>query len=139
MNIDLVGRVCVWILAGYFFISGSVAAFDIDAKLARIGLEALSADGEIAFILIYSSLMVGIGIAMLLLLYVSSSWVPSLILAGTIILSFIIFRLLGSVIVGEITSTQIGYLITEIAEFGVLAYLLSRSGTFCRTSHDTTI
>lgn len=36
MNVNLVGKVLVWVLTAYFVISGSLAVFNIDAKLARI-------------------------------------------------------------------------------------------------------
>ena len=75
MNSNLIGKVVVWALAFYFIISGLLAAFDVDAKLIRIGLSAVNGDGKIAFILIYTSMMVGIGVAMLFMLYIFKGYV----------------------------------------------------------------
>lgn len=73
MNLDLFGKLVTGILCAYFIGSGVIAAIGLDAKLSRIGLQAINADGKIAFLLIYSSLMVGIGVAMALLFYFSNS------------------------------------------------------------------
>lgn len=51
----------------YFVVSGFNVLLDIDAKLLRIGLSANDLDGRLAFILIYCSLMVGVGVAISLL------------------------------------------------------------------------
>ncbi|MBV1919914.1 MAG: hypothetical protein KUG73_04475 [Pseudomonadales bacterium] len=127
MNIDLVGKGLVCVLSAYFVISGSLAVLDIDAKLARIGLSAINDDGKVAFILIYTSLMVGIGAAMGLMYFLFKSWKPPLVLAGTIILSFIVFRVVGSIMVGELSSTQLGFLATETIELTIISIVLLRS------------
>jgi hypothetical protein len=62
------------LMAVYFLISGLSVLLDVPAKLKRIDLQALNSDGEIAFILIYSGLMVGIGVASLAIQLVSKSW-----------------------------------------------------------------
>ncbi len=133
MNVNFVGKVLVWVLTAYFVISGSLAVFDIDAKLARIGLSAVHDDGKVAFILIYTSLMVGIGAAMALMYFVFTSWEPSLVLAGTIILSFIVFRVVGSIMVGELSSTQLGFLVTEIVELTIISIVLLRAYSVSRS------
>ncbi len=110
------------LMAIYFLISGFSALFDISGKLERIDLKALSTDGEVAFILIYSGLMVGIGVASLLIQFLSKSWIYAAVLTTTIIGSFIVFRLVGSLMIGFLSSVQIKFLIFEIFEvsFGVL-------------------
>jgi hypothetical protein len=128
MNSNLIGKVVVWALAFYFIISGLLAAFDVDAKLIRIGLSAVNDDGKIAFILIYTSMMVGVGVAMLFMLYMFKSCRPSLVLAGTIVFSFIIFRIIGSFVIGEFSSTQIGFLLTEVVELVIILVILFKVG-----------
>ncbi len=111
----------------YFFISGFNALLDIDAKLARIGLSAVDSDGKIAFILIYCSLMVGIGLTIALLFYLSKTWFYSALLASTIIVSFICFRLIGSYLVREMSETQLSFLSVEIIEAAIGIILLYKS------------
>ena len=111
----------------YFIISGFNALLDIDSKLARIGLSAIDLDGKIAFILIYCSLMVGIGVAISLMFYISKTWIYSAILAVTIITSFVCFRLIGAVIVGEISSMQISFIAVELIEAAVGLILIIKS------------
>ena len=127
MKIDLFGKIYIGAMSLYFIISGFNALLDIDAKLARIGLTAIDLDGKIAFILIYCSLMVGIGIAIALLFYFSKSWFHSALLASTIIISFICFRLVGSYLVGEVSNTQLSFLLVEIIEAGIGITLLHQS------------
>ena len=112
----------------YFIVSGFNALLDIDAKLARIGLSALDLDGKIAFILIYCSLMIGIGITIALLFLFSKNWFHSAVLASTIIISFICFRLIGSYLVGDFSSTQVSFIIVEIIEASIGITLLYRAG-----------
>ena len=104
------------LMAVYFLISGLSVLLDVPAKLKRIDLQALNSDGEIAFILIYSSLMVGIGVASLAIQMISKSWVYSTVLATTIIASFILFRAIGSIMVGFLSTVQIRFLAFEIVE-----------------------
>ena len=108
-------------------ISGFVALMDIDSKLTRIGLSATDQDGEIAFILIYCSLMIGIGVAISLIAVLSKTWVYSAILAVTIISSFIFFRLVGAAMVGELSNVQISFILVEIVEAFVGLFLIVRS------------
>jgi hypothetical protein len=61
------GYIFTNLMALYFLISGLSVLFDVPAKLKRIDLNAINSDGEIAFILIYTGLMTGIGAASLLL------------------------------------------------------------------------
>lgn len=100
----------------YFLISGLSVLFDVPAKLKRIDLNAINSDGEIAFILIYTGLMTGIGVASLLLQYFSGTWIYSALLTTIIIGSFIVFRIVGSIMVGSLSSTQINFLAFEILE-----------------------
>lgn len=104
------------LMALYFLISGLSVLFNVSEKLERIDLRALNSDGEIAFILIYTGLMTGIGISILLLQFFSETWVYSVLLATIIIASFIVFRIIGSIMVGSLTTTQINFLLFEIIE-----------------------
>jgi len=130
MNMDYAGKLYVAAMSIYFLVSGFNAFFDIEAKLARIGLVAVDADGKIAFILIYCSLMVGIGVAIAVLYFVSKTWRNSAILATIIITSFIVFRFLGSFIVGELSHTQVSFIAIELIEVSIGVYLLSHSSNF---------
>ena len=113
----------------YFLISGLSVLLDVSGKLERIDLSALNSDGEIAFILIYTSLMVGIGVASLTLQLFSKSWVYSSLLVTIIIGSFIVFRIVGSIMVGFLSSAQTNFLAIEIVEF-VAGILLLRTEKF---------
>lgn len=128
MNYQTAAKIVCGLLSTYFVVSGITPLFDIDAKLARIGLVASSADGKVAFILIYSSLMVGIGVAMATLALALKSSGPPLILAGVILCCFVVFRLAGSFIIGELTDAQIGYIAVELAELSVVLLLLVKTG-----------
>jgi len=114
-------------MALYFVTSGFNALMDIDEKLMRIGLSAIDLDGKVAFILIYCSLMVGIGVAIGLIAYLSKTWVYSAILAVTIICSFILFRLIGSVMVGELSSVQISFMAVEVIEAAMGVFIIMKS------------
>jgi hypothetical protein len=127
MRIDLFGKIYIGIMSIYFIVSGFNALLDIDSKLARIGLNAIDFDGKIAFILIYCSLMIGIGVAIALLFYISRTWVYSALLATTIIISFIFFRLVGSYLIGTLSDTQISFLLAEIVEAAIGIALLCKS------------
>jgi len=117
-------------MSAYFIISGFNALFDIDSKLARIGLSAIDSDGKVAFILIYCSLMIGIGISIALLYYFSKAWEYSALLASIIIASFISFRLVGAYIVGGLSNTQLTFLGVELLEVALGIFLLYKSGKF---------
>ena len=125
---DKFGFAYVGVMSLYFLVSGISVLFDVPAKLARIGLSAVDADGQIAFILIYCSLMVGIGVACLIIAFLSKSWVYSAVLATTIIVSFITFRLIGSVMAGGISETQVNFIVIEILEVALGGYLLLKYG-----------
>jgi hypothetical protein len=114
-------------MAVYFLISGLSVLFDVPAKLKRIDLQALNSDGEIAFILIYSGLMVGIGVASLAIQLVSRSWVYSTVLATTIIASFILFRVIGSIMVSSLSTAQTSFLVFEIVELTAGILLLRKA------------
>ena len=114
-----IGSVYTGIMTLYFTVSGLSVLSDIPAKLARIDLQALNSDGEISFILIYCGLMVGIAAAMLILWRHSQSWFHSAILATTIVASFILFRIVGSIMVGSLSDAQAGFLFTEITELAI--------------------
>lgn len=124
----LFGKIYISLMSLYFVISGFNALFDIDSKLARIGLSAIDSDGKIAFILIYCSLMIGIGVSIALLYYFSKSWEYSAILATIIILSFISFRIIGSIIVGSMSMTQLSFVAVELLEASFGIVLLYKSG-----------
>jgi hypothetical protein len=127
MTVNDFGKIYVGIVSIYFVISGFNALMDIDSKLARIGLSAIDLDGKVAFILIYCSLMVGIGVAMSLMFYLSKTWIYSAILAVTIISSFICFRLVGAMMVGEISSVQISFISVEVIEVVAGLFLIIKS------------
>jgi len=124
MKLDLLGKIYAGIMSVYFITSGFNALLDIDTKLARIGLSAVDIDGKVAFILIYCSLMIGIGAAIALLFYLSRTWFYSATLAVTIITSFIFFRIVGAVMVGEITSVQLSFIVVELFEAGIGLFLI---------------
>lgn len=132
MKTDLFGKIYITLMSVYFVVSGFNALLDIDSKLARIGLIALDSDGKIAFILIYCSLMIGIGISIALLYYFSKTWVYSALLASIIIISFICFRLVGSYLVGDISNTQLSFLVVELLEVAIGIILLYKSGKLHR-------
>lgn len=115
------------LMAVYFLVSGLSVLLDVPAKLKRIDLQALNSDGEISFILIYSGLMVGIGVASLVIQLVSKSWVYSTVLATTIIASFILFRAIGSIMVGFLSTVQISFLVFEIVELTAGILLLRKA------------
>lgn len=115
------------LMAVYFLISGLSVLLDVPAKLKRIDLQALNSDGEITFILIYSGLMVGIGVASLVIQLVSKSWVYSTVLATTIIASFILFRAIGSIMVGFLSTVQISFLVFEMVELTAGILLLRKA------------
>ena len=112
----------------YFVVSGFNVLLDIDAKLLRIGLSANDLDGRLAFILIYCSLMVGVGVAISLLFYLSKTWLYSAILAVTIITSFIVFRLIAGLMVGELSQLQLSFIAVEILEVALGLFLIIKSG-----------
>ncbi|PCJ92866.1 MAG: hypothetical protein COA50_15165 [Flavobacteriaceae bacterium] len=114
------------IMTLYFLISGFSVLFDVPAKLKRIDLNAINSDGEIAFILIYTGLMTGIGVTSLLLQYFSGTWIYSALLTTIIIGSFIVFRIVGSIMVGSLSSTQINFLAFEILEVTAGVLLLTK-------------
>lgn len=118
------GYMFVNLMALYFLISGLSVLFNVSEKLERIDLRALNSDGEIAFILIYSSLMTGIAISSLLLQFFSGTWIYSALLVTIIIGTFIIFRIVGSLMVGFMSTTQINFLIFEIIEVTIGILLL---------------
>jgi hypothetical protein len=132
MKIDVFGKIYIALMSVYFVVSGFNALLDIDSKLARIGLSALDSDGKIAFILIYCSLMIGIGISIALLYYFSKTWIYSALLASIIIISFICFRLVGSYFVGGISNTQLSFLVVELLEAAIGTTLLYKSGQLNR-------
>ena len=134
MKIELFGKIYIALMSVYFIVSGFNALLDIDSKLARIGLSALDSDGKIAFILIYCSLMIGIGISIALLYYFSKTWVYSALLASIIITSFISFRLVGSYIIGDISNTQLSFLVVELFEVTIGIFLLVQSGQLYKST-----
>lgn len=130
MKTDLYGKLYIAIMSVYFVVSGLNALFNIDEKLARIGLSAVDADGKIAFILIYCSLMIGIGVAIALLYYLSKKWHYPAVLASTIVMSFICFRVIGAIIVGELSNTQLSFILAELFELTIGVTLLVKSNEF---------
>ncbi len=63
--------------------------------------------------------MIGIGISIALLYYLSKTWIYSAVLASIIIISFMIFRLVGSYLVGSISSAQLSFLVVEALEVAI--------------------
>jgi len=119
-----IGYIFTNLMALYFLISGLSVLFDVPAKLKRIDLNAINSDGEIAFILIYTGLMTGIGVASLLLQYFSGTWIYSALLTTIIIGSFIVFRIVGSIMVGFLSPIQTNFLIFEFIEVAAGVLLL---------------
>jgi len=119
MKIDLLGKIYTGLMSLYFMVSGLNALLDIDTKLARIGLSAIDMDGKVAFILIYCSLMVAIGVSILVIYHLSKTWLYSAALAVTVITSFISFRIIGSIMIGEMSSVQMLYIAVELIEAGI--------------------
>jgi hypothetical protein len=130
MKVEVFGKIYVGLMSFYFLVSGLTALMDIDSKLLRIGLHATDQDGKVAFILIYCSLMIGLGVSIVLIAFLSKTWVYSAVLATSIIISFIIFRFVGSYIVGSMSSVQIEYIMIELVESGVGAFLIIKSDYF---------
>jgi len=128
MKINVLGKIYIALMSVYFVVSGFNALLDIDSKLARIGLSAIDLDGKIAFILIYCSLMIGIGISIALLYYFSKIWEYSALLASIIISSFISFRLVGSYMMGDLSNTQFSFLVVELLEMAIGVFLIYKSG-----------
>ena len=128
MKINVLGKIYIALMSVYFVVSGFNALLDIDSKLERIGLSAIDFDGKIAFILIYCSLMIGIGISIALLYYFSKIWEYSALLASIIISSFISFRLVGAYMVGGLSNTQLSFLGVELLEVAIGIFLLYKSG-----------
>jgi len=127
MKINTLGKIYTLIMSLYFMVSGFNALLDIDAKLLRIGLSANDLDGKVAFILIYCSLMVGIGVAISLIYYLSKTWLYSATLAVTIITSFICFRLIGGFMVGGLSCVQLSFIAVEILEAALGLFLIIKS------------
>jgi len=127
MTADKLGKIYTLIMSLYFMVSGFNALFDIDAKLARVGLSAVDSDGKIAFILIYCSLMIGIGLAIGLIYYLSKNWIYPSILAITIVSCFVIFRFVGAMMVGELSETQLSFILFELLEVSIGVLLVTRS------------
>lgn len=134
MKIDTFGKVYTLIMSLYFVVSGINALMDIDAKLLRIGLTANDLDGKVAFILIYCSLMVGIGVAISLIYYLGKTWLYSATLAVTIMVSFISFRLIGGLMVGELSRVQLSFIGVELIEAALGLFLIIKSGQFKKSS-----
>lgn len=124
MNVERIGKIVTAILCIYFVVSGFDALINIDEKLERIGLIANGVDGKIAFILIYTSLMVGVALAMMGQMIVFRSSTPPLIVASAVLLSFIVFRIVGSVMFDSMTSTQLGYIVTEMVELIIVVSIV---------------
>jgi hypothetical protein len=130
MNKNVLGKIYIALMSVYFVVSGFNALFDIDSKLARVGLSAIDFDGKIAFILIYCSLMIGVGVSIALLYYFSKTWEYSAILATIIISSFISFRLVGAYMLGDLSNKQLSFLGVELIEVAIGIFLINKSGKF---------
>lgn len=127
VSVSFWGKLYVLVVSIYFVVSGLNTLFNIDTKLARIGLEPVSEDGKIAFILIYCGLMVGIGVAMALLFFVSRSWVYSVWLGTIIIAAFVCFRLIGMLMLSFVSDVQISFLFFELIEVAVGVLIIWKS------------
>lgn len=128
MKIKPLGEIYTLIMSLYFVVSGINALMDVDGKLLRIGLSANDLDGKVAFILIYCSLMVGIGVAIALIYFLSKTWLYSAVIAVTIITSFISFRLIGGLMVGELSEVQLSFIVVEVLEVVLGLFLIVKSG-----------
>ena len=131
---DKIGALYAAAMTVYFLVSGLSVLFDVPMKLARISLKAVNADGEIAFILIYCGLMVGIGVANIIFWRFSKTWLYPAVLSTVIVASFILFRLVGSYMVGTISETQAGFLVVELLELGLGCLIIWRCGLIKRRS-----
>ena len=127
MTIDGLGRLYVWALVAYFTVSGFSSLLDINSKLARIGLRAETEDGRIAFILIYCSLMVGVGVAMGVVYLASKSWLYPALIAVTVISCFIVFRIVGAFMGSGLSKTQATFIVVEVVEVLLEVLLILRS------------
>jgi len=134
MKIDFFGKVYISLMACYFITSAFNALLYLDEKLARIGLSAIDDNGKIAFILIYCSLMTSIGLSIALLFYFSKKWQYSALIATTTITSFICFRLVGSAMLGTLTSTQASFIVIELIEVSIGIFLLIKSKDILETN-----
>ncbi len=72
--------------------------------------------------------MIGIGVSIAVLFFYSKQWVYSALLGVIVILSFIIFRLVGSYLLGSLSGTQLSFLAIEILEAGIGIVLLKKKG-----------
>ena len=125
MSWTLLSKAVTFALIAYFWVSGMNAMMGLDAKLARIGLAATTQDGKMAFMLIYSGLMIGVGLSMCLLWWISKSTLYSLIIAVTIIASFVVFRLIGAVMVDEFSQVQVKFIVIELIEVLIIGCCLA--------------
>lgn len=114
------------ILIFYFILSGVLAQIDLELKLFKIDLAAVSDDGLIAFGIIYASTFIGVGIAMAVLWKISRTTQYSLVLACSIISMFLVFRILGVIQLGYFSPLQIKFLCIEILELAIIFLLLSK-------------
>lgn len=135
MKVNVFGRIYIALMSIYFVVSGINALLNIDTKLARIGLTAIDNDGKIAFILIYCSLMIGIGVSIALLYYFNRAWENSALLASIIIASFISFRFVGAYIIGSLSNTQLSFIGIELLELSMGIFLLYKSGRLSINKH----
>lgn len=60
--------------------------------------------------------------------YLSKTWLYSAILAVTIITSFIVFRLIAGLMVGELSQLQLSFIAVEILEVALGLFLIIKSG-----------
>jgi len=131
---DKIGALYAAAMTVYFLVSGLSMLFDVPTKLVRINLKAVNADGEIAFILIYCGLMVGIGAANIILWRLSKTWLYPAVLSTVIVASFILFRLVGSYMVGTVSESQASFLVIELLELSLGCLIIWRCGLIKRRS-----
>ena len=74
--------------------------------------------------------MIGIGAAIALLYTLTKKWHYSAILASTIVMSFICFRVIGAIIVGDLSNTQLSFILAELLELTIGVTLLVKSKEF---------
>lgn len=111
-----IGTAYALIMAAYFLVSGGSALLDVPAKLERVGLRAIDDEGQAAFIVIYGGLMIGIGVACLLIQRMSKTWFYSALLATTVLSSILALRVVGILVTGSLSSLHATYLVVEVVE-----------------------
>jgi len=119
-----IAQIFVAAMIAYFALSAIDAVFNLPHKLARIGLSAVSRDGEIAFVVIYAGLMLGIAVAILVSLLSSKTPVMALGVIASVMSCILLSRLGSLLYFGAGSSSQAIFTLVEVAKIAVATYLL---------------